>query len=565
LLSIRKIGRIGRTYRHLNRYSQILGVLIAYGFGEVIDMLRIDSLIDLGMRAASPRRREKIEKLSRAERVRLALEELGPTYVKLGQLLSTRPDLIPADFIRELSKLQDNAAPFDYKDALAILEKELSAPIDTIFDTIDPQPIAAASIAQVYQATLKDGDRVAIKIQRPGIRRIIEIDLEIMLHLATLMERHVEEVAFFRPVKMVEEFARVLEKEIDFTLEAANMERVSRNFLDDSTVYVPVVYKTFSSTTVLVMELVEGIKISEIERIEAAGLDKKLLTVRGADVCLKQIFEHGFFHADPHPGNLQVLQDNVICLLDLGMVGTLDQKTREDFIELVDSVVLRQEARAARSILKLTDWEEEPQMRIFERDVADFMANHLYRPLKEIRIGKLFQDVLILAFRYRLRIPADIFLMLKALATVEGVAQRLDPDFDMISHAAPYIRKIRFRKMAPGRMAAEALYLVEQGFGFIKQMPQDVLEIARMIRLQRLTLNLRIEHLEKILSANDQSSNRIAFSILIAGLVIGSALIVISQTPPLVFGISLIGFIGFITAVILGIWLLAAIIRKGRL
>ncbi|MEW6259370.1 MAG: AarF/ABC1/UbiB kinase family protein [Thermodesulfobacteriota bacterium] len=563
MLSIRKIGMIGRTYRHINRYSQILGVLFGYGFGELIDVLRIDQLIGLVLRSADQRKRDKIEKLTRPERVRMALEELGPTYVKLGQLLSTRPDLLPADYIRELGKLQDKATPFPFEEAIAILNTAF--PFDSVFKTISPEPIAAASIAQVYDAVLKSEERVAVKIQRPGIRRIVEIDLEIMLHLATLMEHHIEEVAFFQPVKLVDEFARVLEKEIDFTVEANNMERVSRHFIDDPTVYVPAVFREFSTPSILVMERIDGIKISDIEAIEKAGLNKKLLTIRGADVCLKQIFEHGFFHADPHPGNLLVLPDNVICMLDLGMVGALDQKTREDFIELVDSVVLRQEGRAARAILKLTDWDHEPQMRSFERDVADFMSNHLYRPLKEIRIGKLFQDVLDLAFRHRLRVPADIFLMLKALATVEGVAQNLDPDFDMISHAAPYIRKIRFQKMAPGRMAAEALYVLEQGVGFVRQFPQDILEISKLIRQQRLTVNLRMEHLERILSANDRTSNRIAFSILIAGLVIGSALIVISETPPLVFGISLIGFIGFAAAVVLGIWLLAAIIRKGRL
>ncbi|MFZ3047412.1 MAG: AarF/ABC1/UbiB kinase family protein [Desulfatirhabdiaceae bacterium] len=565
MLSIRKIGVIGRTYRHLNRYTQILTILFKYGFGELVDLLRIDQYIDIGFRMISRKREDRIEKFSRSERIRMVLEELGPTYVKLGQVLSTRPDLIPSDLINELARLQDHVPPFDFPDAKRILEAELRAPIDTIFQSIDEQPIASASIAQVYRARLIDGDWVAVKVQRPGIQKMVEVDLEIMLHLATLMERHIEEFAFHRPVRIVEEFTRVLEKEIDFTLEAANMQRVSRNLLDDSTVYIPKVYLDKTTPAVLIMELIDGIKINDMERIEANGLDRKLLTVRGANVCLRQIFEQGFFHADPHPGNIQALSGNVICLLDWGMVGSIDQRTRDDFITLVDAVALRQEHQAAKSLLKLTDWDREPDVREFERDIADFMSLHLYRPLKEIRIGRLFQHILDLAFRHRLRIPPDIFLMLKALGTVEGVALQLNSEFDMVAHAAPFIQKIRFKKLSPERLAGDVLHLTELMFRFLNQFPQDILDITRMTRQQDLVINLRHEGLDQMRATHDQISNRISFSVIIAGLIVGSALIVISETPPMIYGISLIGIIGFLAAALMGVWLLIAILRKGRL
>ena len=564
MLSIRKIGVIGRTYRHLNRYTQILTILFKYGFGELVDLLRIDQYIDIGFRMISRKREDRIEKYSRSERIRMVLEELGPTYIKLGQVLSTRPDLIPSDLIQELVRLQDRVPPFDFSDAKQILESELHSPIDTHFQFIEEKPVASASIAQVYRARLIDGDWVAVKVQRPGIQKMIEVDLEIMFHLATLMEQHIEEVSFHRPVRIVEEFTRVLEKEIDFTMEAASMQRVARNFLDDPTVYIPKVYIEKTTPAVLIMELIDGIKINDMDRIEAGGLDRKLLTTRGANVCLRQIFEQGFFHADPHPGNILALPGNVICLLDWGMVGAIDQRTREDFIALVDAVAFRREHQAAKALLKLTDWDREPDTREFERDISDFMSLHLYRPLKEIRIGKLLQHILDLAFRHRLRIPADIFLMLKALGTVEGVALQLNPEFDMVSYAAPLIQKIRFKKLSPERLAGDAIHLTELMFRFLNQFPQDALEIARMTRQQNLMINLRHEGMEKMLSTHDQISNRISFSVIIAGLIVGSALIVISETPPLVYGISMIGIIGFLAAALMGVWLLIAIIRKGR-
>jgi ubiquinone biosynthesis protein len=565
MLSIRKIGVLGRTYRHLNRYRQILGILFSYGFGEIIELLKIDQYLDIGLQMISKNRGDRIEKLSRAERIRMAIEELGPTYIKLGQVLSTRPDLIPAEFITELIRLQDDVPPFSFDETEKIILSEFGVPFDALFEFLEKTPVASASIAQVYRAGSRDGEILAVKIQRPGIKRIIEVDLEIMLHLATLMERHIEEFALHRPVRIVEEFTKVLENEIDFTIEAASMERIAAMFLNDPAVYIPKVFRDKSSSAVLTMEMVEGIKITHVEAIEKAGLDRRLLTVRGADVCLKQIFQYGFFHADPHPGNIYALPGNVICLLDFGMVGTVDQRTREDIVELVDSIVHHHPSRAVQVLLRITEWDREPNLREFEKDVSEFMGQHLYKPLRDIKIGRLLQHLLEISSAHGLRIPADIFLMLKALGTVEGIALVLDPEFDMVSHAAPYIRKVKLARLHPDRIAGDVLQLASQLMGFMGQFPQDILEISRLIRQQKLTVKIEQVGLSTLLATQDQISNRIAFSIVIAALIIGSALIVISKTPPLVYGISFIGFIGFIAAALMGIWLLVAIIRKGKL
>ena len=565
MLSIRKIGVVGRTYRHLSRYRQILAIFFKYGFGDLIELLKIEQYIEVGLQLISSKRRDRVEKLSRAQRVRMAIEELGPTYIKLGQVLSTRPDLVPAQFIKELAKLQDNVPPFGFSEVSRIIEAEFGVPLKKLFEYFDENSFASASIGQVHRARLADGETVAVKVQRPGIKKIIEVDLEIMLHLATLMERNIEEMSLFRPVKIVEEFARTLEKEIDYTIEATSMERFGRNFLADPSTYVPKVFRDTSSERVLTMEFMEGIKISDIDRIDKAGYDRELITVRGADFFLKQVFEHGFFHADPHPGNIFVLPDNVICLLDFGMTDSIDRQTREEFVDLIESVVHQHESRTAQVLLKLTSWDYKPDIRRLEKDVADFMGQHLYKPLKDIEIGKLLNRLLELVSRHRLIVPPDIFLMMKALTTIEGVALMLNPDFDMVRQTAPFIEKVKLARFYPGRIAGDIIKLGSDMLQFAHRFPKDMLEIMRLIRQQKLAVQMEHKGLETMLATYDQISNRISFSIIIAALIIGSALIVISAIPPLFYGISLIGIIGFLAAALMGIWLLVAILRKGRL
>lgn len=565
MLSIRQIGRIGHTYRNLTRFRQILAVLFKYGFSDLLDLLKLDPYVQAGRKILSKQQTVRTEKLSRPQGLRMALEELGPTYIKLGQILSTRPDLIPVDFIRELAKLQDKVPPFPYTAVEKIIADELGHPLSEVFERFDSEPLASASIGQVHRGRLHEGGEVAVKVQRPGIQRIIEVDLEIMHYLATLMERHIEELAPHRPIKIVEEFARTLEKELDYRLEAFNMERTALNFQGDPNVRVPDVFRDVSTERVLTTAFVEGIKVSEIDRLASAGLDRKIITDRGADILLKMIFEHGFFQADPHPGNIFVLPDNVICLIDFGMVGAVDRRTREHFVDLLEAVANKDAFRTAQVLLELTIWDDEPDRRAFEADVAEFMAQHLYRPLKDVRIGRLLHHLLELAARHRLRIPADIFLMMKSLTTVEGVAHMLDPDFDLFQKVMPFLRKVLMERFSPERLSGDMYRLLLDLMHFSRQFPKDLLAIARMVRQQRLLVRVENQGLERTLSTHDQISNRISFSIIIASLIMGSALIVISEIPPLFYGISLIGIIGFTAAAVMGIWLLVAILRKGRL
>jgi ubiquinone biosynthesis protein len=565
MISIRKIGVLGRTYRHLNRYRQILGVLFRYGFDDLVDTLKLEQYIEIGLKMISRNRRERLEKLTRSERVRMALEELGPTYIKFGQILSTRPDLVSVEFIAEFTKLQDKVPPFSFEEFARTIEAELQRPVAAVFAELSPEPLASASIGQVHRGRLHGGDEVAVKVQRPGIDKTVEVDLEIMLHLATLMERHIEELALHRPVKIVEEFARTIAREMDYTVEAGSMERVAGQFLGDSAVYVPQVFRNISTHKVLVSEYVAGIKVSMIDDLCAAGYDCRKITERGADILLKQIFLFGFFHADPHPGNIFVLPGDVICLIDFGMMGSVDRATREIFVGLVDSILRREDPRTAKILTQMTDWDEEPNPMALEKDVADFADRFFYKPLKEIQLAKLLQQILEVATKYRMRIRPDIFLMIKALAQVESLTRALDPDFDMFSKAAPFIRDVKHKRLSPSRLGEDLTRLVEQSYEFLTDFPKDLLEISRSLRERKLSFTLVLKDLDKMLVTHDQISNRLAFSIIIAALIIGSALIVKSNMPPMFYGISLIGLIGFLTAGVLGVWLLVAIIKKGRL
>jgi ubiquinone biosynthesis protein len=547
---------IGRTYRHLNRYRQILTILFKYGFGDLVDTLKIEQYLEIGLQMISRKRREQVEKLTRAERIRMALEELGPTFVKLGQILSTRPDLVPVEFIQELSRLQDHVPPFPYADVKQLIESELGTPLDDIFQHFNETPLAAASIGQVHRARLKNGEEVVAKVQRPGIHKTIEVDLEIMLHLASLMERHLEEVEFHRPTKIVEEFAHTMERELDYTIEASHIEHFASQFIGDQTIYVPKVYRETTTTRVLTMEYVDGIKASEIDRLQLESLDQKEIAHRGADLILKQIFVYG---------NVYILPNNVICYLDFGMMGRIDRQTRENFANLVMSIIRRDEEKAADALLRLTLWEDEPERGTLERDLGEFMDLHFYRPLKELELGKLLQQLLGMSSKHRLRVPPDLFLMLKALSTVEGLGRMLDPDFDITTHAAPPIRRIQRDRLHPRRISEEIFDTGAEIVHLLKEIPRELREILKQARQGKAKMEFEHRGLEPMLATHDRISNRIAFAIVLASLMISSSLIVLADIPPKWHGIPVIGIVGFLISGVMAFWLLVSILRRGRM
>lgn len=561
---IRKIGLIGKTYRHIERYAEILGVLFKYGFADLIHKAKIEQYLDFGRRVFG-RGDEKFKSLSTPERLRMALQELGPTFIKLGQLLSTRADLLPPEFIDELIKLRDEIPPFPFEDAERIMGAELKGEIGEFFQHIDPEPVAAASIAQVHRGRLLDGEDVAVKIQRPGIRRIVEVDLEILLHLVTLIEKHVGGWEIQRPTKVVEEFGRVMGKELDFSYEAANMERFASQFLDEPTVYVAKVYREASTERILTMDYVQGVKSSSIRQLKAEGYDLRLIADRGADLIMKQVFVHGFFHGDPHPGNLLILPDNVICFLDLGNMGRLDREGRENIVDLVMGIANRDPSALADALLRMTAWEEEPERRSLEKDASEFIDRNFYRPLKELDVGKLLSQFFRLAATHRLRVHPDFLLFVKALSLIEGLGRDLDPEFDIIKKAAPFVERLHKERFYPRRILEDVIGSSSEVVQLLRSLPRDLQTLFRQARKGKMKLEFEHLGLEPLLKTLERFSSRLSFSVVLASLVIGSSLIVHSGIPPKWHDIPLIGLAGYVVAAIMGFWLLISILRRGRM
>ena len=565
MLSIRKIGVVGRTYRHLNRYRDILGVLFRYGFGDIIETLKIEQYIEVGLQMISRKHREQIEKHSRAERVRMAVEELGPTFIKLGQILSTRPDLVPLEYAEELSKLQDHVPPFSYDEVRTIIIKELGRTPEELFAGFEVEPLAAASIGQVHRARLTDGDEVVVKVQRPGIQKIVEVDLEILLHLASLMERHVEEMEVQRPTRIVEEFARSLEKEIDYTIEAYHTERFSRQFLGDHTIYVPKIYRELSSSRVLTIEYVAGIKVSNVEVLKREGCDLNFLAENGADLVMKQIFVHGFFHADPHPGNIFILPSNIICFLDFGMMGRIRKDEREDFTDFVTSLATRNERKIMESVLRLTHYAEEPDREQLERDLMDLMEDQVYGRQGRLEMGKLFQKLMERVSTHGLTIKPDLYLMMKALGTIEGIAKILDPGFNILKQAEPFVRRIQAERMSPKRIVGDMMEVGTDLIQLGREIPGEVRTILKQAREGKLKIEFAHSGLEPLLNSYSRTTNRMVFAIVLAALIIGSSLVVLAGIPPKWHDIPLVGIVGFLLAGVIGFSLIISMLRRKKM
>ena len=562
---IRKIGVISRTYRHIHRYSEILAVLFKFGFGDLITSLRVERYLDFGRRMFSGEKKDKVEPISRPRAVRMALAELGPTFIKLGQMLSTRPDILPREYIEELVKLQDDVPPFPFAQVRHIIETELRLPLDQVFMSINPEPLAAASIGQVHRARLKDGEEAVVKVQRPGIRETVKVDLEILFHLATLVERHLEGWDVHKPTAVVEEFGRTLEKEMDYGIEAANLEHLAGLFQTDDRVYVPQVHRSVTSPRVLTMEFVEGIKAGAFDELRRAGYDLTQIADVGAEIVIKQTLELGFFHADPHPGNLLILPGQVICLLDLGMVGRLDRDTREHILDLLMAVVRHDAGALVNAVLRLTIWEGDPDLRALRREASEFMDVNLYRPLREIELGRLLQQVFDVALAHRLRVPADLLLLIKALTTIEGVGRQLDPEFDIISKASPMVARLQKDRYRPERLLMDLWSYGSDLAGLFRELPFEFRTLLRLARQGKFKIELTHGGLETWRVTQDRTSNRMAFAIVLASLIVGSSVIVVSGIPPTWHGIPIIGLVGYLVAGVMGFWLLISILRRGMM
>ncbi|MCI5134958.1 MAG: AarF/ABC1/UbiB kinase family protein [Candidatus Electrothrix sp. AW2] len=571
MFSIRRLGAINRTYRHLTRYRQILRILFKYGFHDLVDYFHIDHYLESGLQMINRKPRKQIFRYSRPERLRMGLEELGPTFIKLGQLLSTRPDFIPPDYLEELLKLQDNVPPFSYEEVQQIFREEQGKDPEEIFTDFFPTPLAAASIGQVHLARIAVQEPeplirdVVVKVQRPGLEHNILVDLEILAQLASLMEDHFEEVHGHQPAAIVEEFANSISREIDFTIELSNMHHFSRLLSGNPNIYIPEVFPELSTERILVMERVNGIKASHADELKKKGYGLRLITERGANLVMEQIFVHGFFHADPHPGNLFILPGNKICFIDFGQMGRLLLKDRENFTDFVLSMTSGKEDEVVNGILKMTVHTKEVNRDKLTLDINDLVSRYMHLPIGELEVEKIHFELIDLLSKHRLFLKPNLYLMFKTLATVEGLGMVLAPEVELLALAEPFMKKIKLDRVHPRRLIDDLSATGYQYLSLLRDLPGETRTILAQLRRGRIRLELKHHGLRPLERALYRISNQIAFAIVLAAQIVGSSLIVLSGIKPRWHGVPIIGIAGFLIAVIMGFWLLISILRRGKL
>src|SRR5690606_20349086 len=536
------------------RMRQILATLARHGLGWMV--------LDPGLRRFLPFRRLRGKHAATGpEHFRQALEDLGATFIKLGQILSTRPDMLPPEYVAEFARLQDDAPPVPYEQVAEVVRTELGRAPDEIFRSFDRMPIASASIGQLHHAELQDGTAVVVKVQRPGARELAERDLAIMADLAALATQRTRWGQSYDIESWMREFDFTLRNEFDYRIEAANAEQFRREFEQDEVLYVPLVYRDFSSESVLTLERLEGIKISNVKALDEAGIDRRKLARESTRILLTMLFDHGFFHADPHAGNFFVLPDGRLGLMDYGMVGYLDAYLKDTLLRVVMAITSRDADRLVDELLVLGIAQENIQRYTLRQDVQHLMRRYTHKPLRDIAAMAAFQDLMNVARRHRLQLPAELVLTAKVLGMAEGIARQLDSDFEVLSYAEPYVRRFWLQSLAPSRRVEQTKETFLDLLDLTATVPRNVRRILRQSEQGAFQLRVRTEPSPESMRQIQRAANRVAFSVLTAALIIGSGLLMLVYDPA---GARWFFLITFVVATLLGMGLLWSVWRSGR-
>jgi ubiquinone biosynthesis protein len=534
------------AWSQIPRFKEIFGIAYRYGFTDFLNLVHLHQLSEFRAKHLSEEGKIIQEKPA-AERFRLALEELGPTYVKFGQILSSRRDLVNEEFYNELRKLQDHVQPFSGEEARDIVCKELGRHMEETFKSFDLKPIAAASIAQVHSAVLCDGTHAAIKIQRPNIRKKIEVDLLILKEVAKFLEKHVEQAAVLNPTGVVEDFAKTLLKELDFQNEAQNMERFAREFSDNECIRIAKVYREFTTEHVLTMDFLSGMRIDRPTELQAEGIDTKALSERVSVMIFNQVLEHGFFHGDPHPGNMAVQPDGVLVLYDYGMMGHLTPTLRDQIADLLMGLTDSDSGRIMQALIGMSDsgCVDHPQK--MKADIEAFNDNYLNKPLKDINIGYVMNRLLDLLMAHKLRMKGVFYLGIKALSQIEAVGLILNPDLNFIAMGRPHAQKIFTDKLRWSNLRKTFGGLLLDVTRLVEHLPGDVREFYS--RLRNGYFSIPVQHkidpegFEPLRKTLHQIANRLAQAILSAALLITGGLLARTEIPPVIFNLSLLAWL----------------------
>lgn len=558
-----KISSIPQIYRNVKRWTDILSVLSKYGLADWISRLNIDFAKD----QLKDRAGEALARHTHETRLRMALTELGPTFIKLGQLLSTRPDLVGIELAEELKQLQSDVPADPFESVKALVEEELGQPLDELFTSFDEEPIASASIGQVHRATLLSGERVVVKVQHVNIEKVIRDDLDILAGVAQLAE-HINEFKPYRPVATAAEMSRTLRRELDFGREERNLYQFGVLFGDNSALRIPKPFTELCTARVLTMELIDGVKLADPSRLVAAGFDLEEVARRGAEIYLEMIFEHGFFHADPHPGNIVLLPGNVIGLLDFGMVGRIDERLREDIEEMLLCIVNRDVAMLTAIIKRVGRVPPGLDEGALAVDLADYVGQYSTQSLHDFDLSGALEDMVNIVRRHKITLPAQVAMLIKVLVTLEGTTRMLTPKFSLMEVMKPYQQTLMLRRLSPVRQMRKMRRLY-MGFEQLAEvLPQRVIDIMDQVQAGKFDIHLDHRRL-------GPSVNRLVLGMLTSSLFLGSALLLSQQVPPVLFPtneyfaglhkISILGLMGCITSLLVGLRLMWAIAKSGNL
>jgi len=554
--------QVGRTLRRMNRYGEILGVLVRYGFADIVRK------IDGGVRFRSKNLQKRKRIWTRPERMRRALEELGPTFVKIGQLLSHRPDILPPDWIAEFEKLRGMVPSVDSKEIAKVVEQELGAPPGAIFRNFSLSPIASASIAQVHRAQLELPEStsqtidVAVKIQRPGIRRVIELDLSIIRDMTRILERTKSAIAQFKPTEAVRELEYTLLQELDFRNEADNLRCFRRNFENNPQISAPEPLSHCSSRRVLTMSFIEGTPVGDYLGTDSMSIDRPGIARIGAEAVLKQIFEHRFFHSDPHGGNIFIVPGNKIAFLDFGQVGTILPSQRIFLADLLAAIIQSDAPRAARAVLKWSGYCEPEDVRNLTTDMEQLIQRYITRPFGSIELGEIVPAMVNLIRHYKIEIPSNFYLLVKALITIENIASTLEPSFDFKQVSTPFVREMIAKEFNSKRITEKIAQVGGDTFKLMQDLPAGVHDVLSLIREGRIRAEIEIRNTGILITTLRRVITRLSAAILLAAMIMGSSILVQSLIPPLIFGIPVIGILGFMISGLIGIIFLVDLWRS---
>ncbi|MDP3764986.1 MAG: AarF/ABC1/UbiB kinase family protein [Nanoarchaeota archaeon] len=549
-----------KEVRDINRFNQILIVLFEEGFDLLLTKVKLRHHIPLTKRLKS--KLKKSQDIKPEVRLRKTLERLGPTFIKFGQVLSVRPDLIPKEYSKELEKLQDSVPEFPFSEVESIIEKDFGKGIEHLFLHFEKKPIASASISQVHKAILKNGEKVAVKVQRPNVKHIMETDIEIMFYFANLLETHAEKIRRFTPVKIVNEFKDWTEKELDFRLEARNAKRFYQNFKGSNTVHIPKVYDELTSESVLTLEFIEGIELHKIKEIKKRKLDFNEIIKNGFNAIMTQVFVHGIFHADPHPGNIIVMSKNSIAFVDFGIVGYFDEKLKNKCIDLLYGIVEQNDELIMETLVSMGMESDDINYEQLKSDIGFIIQPLNYSTIKDIKISKVLEEILDIALRHRLKVPAPFVLFGKTIITLEGIAIEYDPNFKLIETAKPFIEGVIAKRSNPFYIWKSFVHNMNKYRRFAEEFPEKAEMALQKIQTGSIKVDIEDTDIKTLSLEIDRSSNRVAYGLLIAALLITSAILIQVEKGPTILGIPFLSFFSFLFASILVFILFISIVRE---